>query len=57
MACSEGGRVKVNSGSVTMMKSLRKRTAAARSEVKVEAAECSRVGIEDGRSRQWRDGF
>jgi hypothetical protein len=55
----EGCRVKVDSGSMTMTKSLRKRMAAARSEAGVEAAACSgardkaaacsRAGIEDGR--------
>jgi hypothetical protein len=43
-ACFEGGRVEVNSGSVTMTKSLRKRTAAACSEAEVEVAGCSRAG-------------
>jgi hypothetical protein len=45
----EGGGVEVDSGSVTMTKSLRKRTAAARSEAGVEAAACSEAGIEDNR--------
>jgi hypothetical protein len=50
-----------------MSKSLRKRTAAAGSEARVKAATCSeagdeattcfRAGMEDGRWRQWRDGF
>jgi hypothetical protein len=59
VVCSEGGGVKVDSGSVTMTKSLSKRMAAARSEAGVEAAACSgardkaaacsRAGIKDGR--------
>jgi hypothetical protein len=54
----EGGGVKVDSGRVTMAKSLRKGTAATRSKVRVkavacsrardEAAVCSRAGIKDG---------
>jgi hypothetical protein len=61
VACSKGGRIKVDSGSVTMTKSLRKRTVAACSEAGVKAVVCSRVGdeasacsgarVEDGR---WR---
>jgi hypothetical protein len=43
VAHSEGGGVEVDDGSVTMTKSLRKRTAVARSEAKVEAATCSRA--------------
>jgi hypothetical protein len=35
---SEGGRVEVDNGSVTMTKSLRKRTAVARSEAGVKVA-------------------
>jgi hypothetical protein len=64
VARSEGGGVEVDSGSVTMSKSLRKRTAVACSEAGVKAATCSeagdeattcfRAGIEDGR---WRDGL
>jgi hypothetical protein len=67
VARSEGGGVEVDSGSATMSKSLRKRTAAAGSEARVKAATCSeagdkattcfRAGMEDGRWRQWRDGF
>jgi hypothetical protein len=63
-ARSEGGGVEVDNGGATMTKSLRKRTAVARSEAGVEAAACSTVGdeatacsrarIEDGR---WRGGF
>jgi hypothetical protein len=62
---SKGGRVEVDSSSATMTKSLRKRTVAARSEARVEAAAssrardetaaCSGAGIEDGRWR-WRHG-
>jgi hypothetical protein len=37
----KGGRVKVDGGSVTMTKSLRKRTAVACFEARVEAAVCS----------------
>jgi hypothetical protein len=64
---SEGGGVEVDGGSVTMTKSLTKRTAAARSEAGDkaaacsrdgdEASTCSRVGIEDDRWRQRRGGF
>jgi hypothetical protein len=66
-AHSEGGGVKVDSGSATMTESLRNRTAAARLEVGVEAASCSGARdeaaacsgarIEDGRWRQWHGGF
>jgi hypothetical protein len=59
---SEGGRVEVDNGSVTMTKSLRKRTAVARSEAGVKVAACSEAGdeaaacsgaeIEDGRWRR-----
>jgi hypothetical protein len=62
----KGGRVKVDGGSVTMTKSLRKRAAAACFEAGVEAAVCSGTGdeavacsgaeIEDGRWQR-RDGF
>jgi hypothetical protein len=55
--CSEGGRVEVDSGNMTMTKSLRKRTTVARSEAGVEAAVCSEDGIEDGRWWWWRGGF
>jgi hypothetical protein len=58
-AHSEGGRVEVDDDSVTMTRSLRKRTAVACSEGGVEAAVCSgdgdeaavcsRAGIMDGR--------
>jgi hypothetical protein len=58
----EGGRVEVDGGSVTMTKSLRKRTTTACSEAGVEAVACSRAsdeavacsraGIEDGRWRR-----
>jgi hypothetical protein len=61
-ACSRGGGVKVDDVSTIMIKSLKKRTAAARSEATVElvvcsgagdeAAACSRVEIEDGRWRR-----
>jgi hypothetical protein len=67
VACSEGGGVEVDGGSVTMTKSLRKRTVAARSEGRVEAAACSGdgdevaacsgVGIMDGGWRQRHSGF
>jgi hypothetical protein len=53
----EGGRVEVDSGSATMTKSLRKRTAAACSEAGVEAAACSEARIEDSRWRWRRGGF
>jgi hypothetical protein len=43
-ARSEGGGVEVDSGSMTMTKSLRKRSAAACSEVRVEVAACSGPG-------------
>jgi hypothetical protein len=66
-ARTEGGGVKVNSSSVTMTKSLRKRMVVAHSEAGVKAAmcsgagdkvvACSRVEIMDGRWRQWHDGF
>jgi hypothetical protein len=56
---SEGGRVEVDNSSVTMTKSLRKRTTTARSEAGVkaaasskardEAAACSGARIKDGR--------
>jgi hypothetical protein len=62
-ACSKGGGVVVDSGGVTMTRSLRKGTAVPRSEARVKAAGCSRagdeamacsgVGIKDGRW-QWR---
>jgi hypothetical protein len=65
VARSKGGGVEVDGDSVIMIKSLRKTTAAARSEAGVEAAACSGVrdeaavcskaGIEDG--RQWCGGF
>jgi hypothetical protein len=45
-ACSEGGRVEFDDGGVTMTKSLRKRTAVARSETGVDAATCSEAGDE-----------
>jgi hypothetical protein len=48
---SKGGGVEVDGGSVTMTKSLRKRTVA-RSEAGVEAMTCSGAGIKDGRW-QW----
>jgi hypothetical protein len=64
---SKGGGVEVNGGSTTMIKSLRKRMAAARSEAEVKAAACFRAGdeaavcfrarIKDGRWRQRRGGF
>jgi hypothetical protein len=67
VARSEGGGVEVDSASVTMTSSLRKRTAVARSEAEVEAAACSRAGdeatalsgagIEDGRWWWWHSGF
>jgi hypothetical protein len=57
MARSEGGGVEVDDGSATMTKSLRKRTAATRSEAGVKVASCSGVGIEDGRWHRWRGGF
>jgi hypothetical protein len=41
VAHSEGGRVEVNGGSMTMTKSLRKRTAVAHFEAGVEATVCS----------------
>jgi hypothetical protein len=47
VARSEGGRVKVDGGSATMTKSLRKRMAAACSEIGVEAAACSGAEIKD----------
>jgi hypothetical protein len=60
---SKGGRVEVDGGSATMTKSLRKRMAAARSEVGVEAETCSGDGEEvatcsgarimDGRWQWW----
>jgi hypothetical protein len=63
-ACSEGGGVEVDGGSVTRTKSLRKRMAVACSEARVEstvcsrardeAAACSGARIEDGRwRRRW----
>jgi hypothetical protein len=52
---SEGGGVKVDSDSVTMTKSLRKRTVETCSKAGVEATVCSGAGIEDGRW-QWRRG-
>jgi hypothetical protein len=55
--CSEGGRVEVDSGNMTMTKSLRKRMTVARSEAGVEAAACSEDGIEDGRWWWRRGGF
>jgi hypothetical protein len=67
VAHSKGGRVEVDSGSVTLTKSLRKRPAAACSEAGVEAAACPGAGdevavcfvagIKDGRWRQWRGSF
>jgi hypothetical protein len=51
-ARSEGGRVEVDDGSMTMTKSLRKRMTVARSEGGVEAAACSGGGIVDGRWQQ-----
>jgi hypothetical protein len=67
VARSEGGGVEVDSGSVTMTSSLRKRTAVAHSGAEVEAAACSRagdeatalseVGIEDGSWWWWHSGF
>jgi hypothetical protein len=64
---SEGGGVKVDGGSVTMTKSLRKRMAVTRSEVGVKAVACSGagdevvvcsgVGIEDERWWRWHGGF
>jgi hypothetical protein len=67
VACSKGGRVEVDSSSMTMTKSLRKRAAVAHSEAGVEAvacsgagdeaAACSRAKIEDGRWQRWRGGF
>jgi hypothetical protein len=42
--CSEGDGVKVDNGSMTMTKSLRKRTMVACSEAGVEAVECTRAG-------------
>jgi hypothetical protein len=66
-ARSEGGGVEIDGCSVTMTKSLRKRTAAAHSEAGDEAAvctgagdevaACSRAGIEDDRWRRRHDGF
>jgi hypothetical protein len=55
-ARSEGGRVEVDSGSVTMTKSLRKRTAACFM-ARDEAAGCSGAGIEDGKWRRRCGGF
>jgi hypothetical protein len=65
--CSEGGGVEVDGSSATITKSLRKKTAAARSEAGVEEVACSGVGdeavvcsgagIEDGRWRQRCSGF
>jgi hypothetical protein len=49
MSRSEGGGVKVDG--------LRKRTPAARSEARVEAAPCFGAEIEDDRWRRWHDGF
>jgi hypothetical protein len=67
VACSEGGGVEVDGGGVTMTRSLRKRTAVARSEVGVEAAvcsgagdeatTCSGAGIENGRWQRRCNGF
>jgi hypothetical protein len=67
VAHSEGGRVEVDGDSVTMIKSLRKRTVVARSEAGVEVVACSgagdntatrsRDGIEDDRWQQRCDGF
>jgi hypothetical protein len=54
---SEGGGVKVDSGSITRTRSLRKRTVVARSEAGVEAVTCSEVGIKDGRCLRWCGGF
>jgi hypothetical protein len=48
VACSEGGRVEVDGGGVTMTKNLRKRTAAGRFEARIEVAACSGPGM-----RQW----
>jgi hypothetical protein len=66
-ARSKGGVVEVDSGSVTVTKSLRKRTVAARSEAGVkaaacsgagdEAAACSGAGIEDGWWHRRHDNF
>jgi hypothetical protein len=52
VACSEGGKVEVDGGSVTMTKSLRKRIVAACCGDRDEAVACSGVGIMDG--RWWR---
>jgi hypothetical protein len=67
VACSEGGRVEVDGGGVTMTKNLRKRTAAGRFEARIEVAACSGAGdeavvcsrakIEDGRWWQRRGSF
>jgi hypothetical protein len=54
---SEGGGVEVDSGSMTMTKSLRKRTVEACSKAGVEVTVCSGAGIEDGRWRWRRDSF
>jgi hypothetical protein len=61
-ARSEGGGFEVDGGSATMTKSLRKRTATARSEGRAKAMTCSKdegeacsgVRIVDDR---WHDGF
>jgi hypothetical protein len=57
VALSEGGGVEVDSDSVTMTKSLRKRMAAARSDAGVKAAACSGAKIKDSRWRRWRGDF
>jgi hypothetical protein len=53
----KGGGVEVEGGSATMTKSMRKRTAVARCEARVEAAACSKVRVEDGRWRRRHGGF
>jgi hypothetical protein len=57
VACSEGGKVEVDGGSVTMTKSLRKRIVAACCGDRDEAVACSRVGIMDGRWWRRHGGF
>jgi hypothetical protein len=58
VACSEGGGVEVDGGSVTMTKRLWKRTVAAVcSGAGDEAVACSGAGIEDSRWLQRRSTF
>jgi hypothetical protein len=53
----KGGGVEVEGGSATMTKSMRKRTAVARCEARVEATARSKVRVKDGRWRRRHGGF